>query len=67
MATATVKDIKETAKIVEESIKAGRGAGKFSERVENILLTYSNVYRNGLDCIIRLRNGNYESIYTYIK
>jgi len=63
---ATIKDIKATAQIVSESIRAGRGATGFSERVQDIMRTYSNIYVDGNDCIIRLRNGNYESIWKYI-
>ena len=38
--TATIKDIKEADKIVTESMKAKRGKGTYSERMEDIMLTY---------------------------
>jgi hypothetical protein len=63
---ATIKDIKEAARIVEESMKAKRGKGTFSERMEDIMITYENVTMNGLDCVIRLQNGVYQSIWKYI-
>ena len=63
---ATIRDIKEADKIVTESIKAKRGNGTYSERMEDIMLTYENVAMNGNDCIIRLQNGTYQSIWKYI-
>lgn len=64
---ATIKDIKEADRIVTESIKAKRGKGTYSERMEDIMLTYENVTMNGGDCVIRLQNGTYQSIWNYIK
>jgi hypothetical protein len=64
--TATIKDIKEADRIVTESIKAKRGKGTYSERMENIMITYENVTMNGIDCIIRLQNGTYQSIWKYV-
>lgn len=63
---AKIKDIKEAAKIATESIKLGRGNSTFSERVEDMLKSYSNIYKNGLDYVIRLQNGTYKSIWEYI-
>lgn len=63
---ATIKDIKEADKIVTESIKAKRGNGTYSERMEDIMLTYENVAMNGSDCVIRLQNGVYNSIWNYV-
>ena len=63
---ATIKDIKEADKIVTESIKAKRGNGTYSERMEDIMLTYENVAMNGSYCVIRLRNGVYNSIWNYV-
>jgi len=63
---ATIKDIKEADRIVTESIKARRGKGTYSERMEDIMLTYENVAMNGIDCVIRLQNGTYQSIWKYI-
>ena len=63
---ATIKDIKQAAKIATESIKEGRGNSTFSERVEDMLRSYSNIYQNGLDYVIRLQNGTYQSIWKYI-
>lgn len=64
---ATIKDIKEADKLVCESIRKRIGKGTYSDRMEMILLNYENIKMNGLDCIIRLNNGFYESIYDYIK
>ena len=63
---ATIKDIKEADRIVAESMKAKRGKGTYSERMEDIMLTYENVTMNGIDCVIRLQNGTYQSIWKYI-
>jgi len=63
---ATISDIKAADKIVTDSIKNRRGSGKYSDRLEAIMLTYDNVYKNGNDCVIRLKNGTYKSIYDYI-
>ena len=57
---------KEADRIVTESMKAKRGKGTYSERMEDIMLTYDNVTMNGIDCIIRLQNGTYQSIWKYI-
>lgn len=62
---ATIKDIKEADRIVTESIKIKRGKGTYSERMEGIMLTYENVTMNGVDCVIRLQNGTYQSIWKY--
>lgn len=63
---ATIKDIKEADRIVSESIKIKRGKGTYSERMEDIMLTYENVTMNGVDCVIRLQNGTYQSIWNYV-
>jgi hypothetical protein len=63
---ATIKDIKEADRIVTESMKAKRGKGTYSQRMEDIMLTYENVVMNGNDCVIRLQNGTYQSIWNYI-
>jgi hypothetical protein len=63
---ATIKDIKEADRIVTESMKAKRGKGTYSERMEDIMLTYENVTMNGSDCVIRLQNGTYQSIWNYV-
>ena len=63
---ATIKDIKATDKIVRESMKKKKGTGTYSERMEYIMLTYENVMMSGNDCIIRLRNGTYQSIWKYV-
>ena len=63
---ATIKDIKEADRIVTESMKAKRGKGSYSERMEDMMLTYENVTMIGSDCIIRLQNGTYQSIWTYV-
>lgn len=63
---ATIKDIKEADRTVTESMKAKRGKGTYSERMEDIMLTYKNVTMNGSDCVIRLQNGTYQSIWKYI-
>ena len=63
---ATIKDIKEADKIVAVSIKVKRGKGTYSERMEEILLTYENVMMNGIDCVIRLQNGTYKIIWNYV-
>jgi hypothetical protein len=63
---ATIKDIKEADRIVTESLKSKRGKGTYSERMENIMLTYKNVTMNGSDCVIRLQNGTYQSIWKYV-
>lgn len=63
---ATIQDIKDADSIVTESIKAKRGKGTYSERMEDIMLTYENVTMNGLDCVIRLHNGTYQSIWSYV-
>ena len=63
---ATIKDIKEADRIVTESMKAKRGKGTYSDRMEDIMLTYSNVTMNGIDCVIRLQNGTYQSIWKYV-
>ena len=63
---ATIKDIKEANRIVTESMKAKRGKGTYSERMEDIILTYENVTMNGGDYIIRLQNGTYQSIWNYV-
>ncbi len=64
---ATIKDIKEADKIVTESILLKKGKGSYSERMENILLHYDNVNMHGNDCVIRLQNGTYQSIWKYVK
>ena len=62
-----IKNLKEADRIVTESMKAKRGKGTYSERMEDIMLTYENVTMNGGDCVIRLQNGTYQSIWNYIK
>jgi len=64
---ATIKDIKEADRIVTESIRAKRGKRTYSERMEDIMLAYENVTMNGIDCVIRLQNGTYQSIWNYTK
>lgn len=63
---ATIKDIKETDKIVTESMKKNKGNGSYSERMESILLTYENINMKENDCVIRLKNGTYQSIWNYV-
>ena len=63
---ATIKDIKEADVIVMNSIKAKRGHGTYSERMESIMCEYENVQKSGLDCIIRLTNGTWQSIFNYV-
>ena len=63
---ATIKDIKATDTIVTESIKANRGSGTYSDRMEDILLTYENISMKGADCVIRLQNGTYQSVWNYV-
>lgn len=63
---ATVKDIKAVDAIVTESMKAKRGRGTYSERMEDILLTYENISMKGADCVIRLHNGSYQSVWNYV-
>ena len=63
---ATIKDIKEADRIVTESMKAKRGKKTYSERMEDIMLTYENITMNGSDCVIRLQNGTYQSVWNYV-
>lgn len=63
---ATIQDIKDADRIVTESIKTKRGKGTYSERMEDIMLTYENVIMDGSDCVIRLHNGTYQSIWDYV-
>ena len=62
---ATIKDIKAIDTIVTESIKAKRGSGTYSDRMEAILLTYENISMKDADCVIRLQNGTYQSVWNY--
>lgn len=63
---ATIQDIKQADKIVTESMKAKRGNGTYSERMESMLLAYENIQMNGTDCVIRIQNGTWQSIWNYV-
>jgi hypothetical protein len=65
---ATKKDLQEISDIVSESMKAKRGSGSYSDRVEEIALTYDNVEMNDIqEVVIRLKNGTYYNIWDIIK
>jgi hypothetical protein len=63
---ATISDIKEADGIVTESMRAKRGSGTYSDRMEDIMLNYDNVRLEGVDLVIRLSSGVNKSVWDYV-
>ena len=64
---ATAKNIKTLAQSLKQDFKDGKEKGSFSERLERIILGYSNAQRNGEGFVVVLIRDQYKTLWIDIK
>ena len=64
---ATIKLVKRVAENLRKDFKEGKESGSFSDKLERIVLGYSNANRAGNGQVNIEINGNYKYLFTDIK